>query len=123
MKKKLMIMALLGLSTSIATAQVRAEVAIKKAIIDRDSTDGEILLTLKTPSMTYEQNPTIVGTTELFKQIADAKPKRFLIEFEVINHRNHVEILKITLLALRDKNGKKIGEDIPIFDASTANNY
>lgn len=118
-----MIIALLVLSTGIASAQVRAEIAVKKSIIDRDSTDGEILLTLKTPSMMYEQNPTIVGTPQLFKQIADAKPARFLIEFDVIGRRNSVEILKITIFARIDKNGKKIGEDVVIYDKSTNNDY
>lgn len=118
-----MIIALLGLSIGSVSAQVRAEIAVKKAIIDRDSTDGEILLTLKTPSMMYEQNPTIVGTTDLFKQIADATAKRFLVEFEIIGRRNHYDVLKITLLAPRDKKGNKVGEDVVIYDASTANEY
>ena len=118
-------MALLGLSTSIATAQVRAEIATNTSIVDRDTTDSQLLFGFKTHSMQYVQNQKIEGTAHLLQQIALAvqTPSQFLVEFEVIEHRNYVVVLKITLMAANDRNGKKIGKDVVIYDASTANDY
>lgn len=121
--KKILLFTLFSIITTSVSAQIRAELAVTKSVTDRDSTDGEFSLSIKTASMMYIQSQTIVGTPHLLQQAMDAKAKRFLVEYEIIPHQNHVSILKITLLASADKKGNTTGENIVLYDASTSNDY